>query len=241
MAASAGRAPSTPPPQELDLNGFTVTATAGTPLSIDKSEQARLGRDPQTARRPHGGAVRGDGRADGARAQERRRRLGALLGSRPVPGLGQAAARRPRERQGPPHAADSRLAEQDRDPPQAPRAPAAPGWRQAAPGDFGPSRPAQPRRQARPGHHCRTLSPRQRDRPPCGGRSFQLAPSGRAGIRLKGRTWGVCGSGRREAPFGKNARNLRAESVMQGVRPSSKLPTRISITTQLKVAIPKSG
>ncbi len=38
---------------------------------------------------------------------------------------------------------------------------------------------------------------------------LKSAPSGRAGVRLRGRTWGVCcGSRRREAPFTANAWNL---------------------------------
>src|SRR5262249_35104244 len=62
-----------------------------------------------------------------------------------------------------------------------------------------------------------------------GGRSRKQAPSGRAGGRLRGLTWGVCsGSRRREAPCGKRLEPMSQESV-SGVRPSTNSPDRPSI------------
>src|SRR3954467_1319843 len=58
---------------------------------------------------------------------------------------------------------------------------------------------------------------------------LKQAPSGRAGVRLGGLTWGVCsGTRRREAPCGKRPAPMSREAVL-GVRPSTNSPDRVSI------------
>src|SRR4051794_34753088 len=68
------------------------------------------------------------------------------------------------------------------------------------------------------------------DRPPSMAAGLcKEAPSGRAGVRLGGLTWGVCsGSKRREAPCGKRLEPMCREVVL-GVRPSTNSPDEGSI------------
>src|SRR4051812_7574956 len=68
------------------------------------------------------------------------------------------------------------------------------------------------------------------DRPPSMAAGLcKQAPSGRAGVRLRGLTWGVCsGPRRREAPCGKRPDPMSQESVL-GVRPSTTSPDPGSI------------
>ena len=62
-----------------------------------------------------------------------------------------------------------------------------------------------------------------------GGRSLQSAPSGRAGVRLGGLTWGVCcGPRRREAPCGKRPEPMCRKGAL-GVPPSTCSPDPRSI------------
>src|SRR3954454_14159412 len=71
--------------------------------------------------------------------------------------------------------------------------------------------------------------PRRRPTAFHGGRSLKQAPSGRAGVRLRGLTWGVCsGTRRREAPCGKRPVPMSREVVL-GVRPSTISPDSASI------------